>query len=150
MHYLLLSCSRKKNLVSHPVKAIDLYNGVFFSVYKKALRNNPYLKSNLKLLIISAKYGLIEDSDYISFYDLKMSSESASRQRHNNTSKLHELIEIDDPQSLTVVMGKTYMQSIDLSEIRIPIKIINGEIGLMLHSLKEWLGAISRGDISAY
>jgi hypothetical protein len=119
-------------------------------VYKKALRNYPYLKSDLKLLIISAKYGLIEDSELISFYDLKMNSESASRQQNNNTSKLQALIERDHPQSLTVVMGKTYMQSIDLSEIRIPIKTINGEIGSMLHGLKEWLGAISRGDFSAY
>ncbi len=150
MYFLLLSCSNKKKPFPSPVKAVDLYNGVFFSVYKKALRNNPCLKSNLKLLIISAKYGLIEDSEFISFYDLKMSSESASRQRHNNTSKLQALIERDHPQSLTVVMGKTYMQSIDLSDIKIPIKIVNGEIGIMLHGLKEWLGAISRGDISAY
>lgn len=143
MHYLLLSCSSKKNLIHTPVKAINLYNGVFFSVYKNALRSNPRIKSNIKLLIISAKYGLIEDADLISYYDQKMTAHIASLQRNDNTAKLKALVENDKPQSLIVVMGKTYLQSLDLSAITIPTQIINGEIGVMLHGLKEWLDTVN-------
>jgi len=131
-----------------PVKAVDLYNGVFFSVYKKAMRKNPQLESKLKLLIISAKYGLLEDSEHISYYDLKMTDMIASQQRYDNTSRLKYLIDRDNPASMAVVMGKTYLQSIDLSEITIPIQIINGEIGVMLHELKAWLESVNRGDIN--
>ena len=148
MHFLLLSCSNKKQPSDTPVKAIDLYNGVFFSVYKKALRNNPCIESNLKLLIISAKYGLLEASDHISYYDQKMTDEVASQQRYNNTTKLKALVERDKPQSMAVVMGRTYLQSVDLSDLTIPIQIVSGEIGIMLHGLKEWLEALGRGDIN--
>ena len=145
MHFLLLSCSSKKKPFIKPTKAINLYNGVFFSVYKKALRANPHLESNVKLLIISAKYGLIENTDLISFYDQKMTTHIASLQRHDNTAKLKALIEDDKPQSLIVVMGRTYLQSVDFSDITIPTQIINGEIGVMLHGLKEWLDTVTEG-----
>ena len=143
MQYLLLSCSNKKNKYDTPVAAIDLYNGVFFSVYRKALRNNPKLASCVKLIIISAKYGLIEDTDILSFYDQKMSLENANQQRKENTEKLKALIIRDKPQSLTAIMGRTYLQSIDLSDIPIPTEIINGEIGVMLHNLKVWLNTVT-------
>ena len=142
MHYLLLSCSNKKTWSSNPVKAIDLYNGVFFSVYKKALRNNPSLEGKLKLLIISAKYGLIEDSEMISYYDQKMTETVAFQQQANNSLKLQSLVERDQPQSIVVAMGKMYLKSIDLSNLSIPICLIQGEIGEMLHGLKTWLESI--------
>lgn len=144
MYYLLLSCSNKKIPSSTPIKAIDLYNGVFFSVYKKALRNNPSLDSHIKLLIISAKYGLIEDADYISFYDQKMNAEVAAQQRYYNTTKLKTLVERDKPQSMVVVMGTTYLQSVDFSDITIPTQFIRGEIGIMLHGMKEWLQSLTK------
>ena len=62
MHILLMSCSSKKNNTGRPIPAIDLYNGVFFSVYKKAIKAFPNISSKIKVLIISAKYGLIEAS----------------------------------------------------------------------------------------
>ncbi len=145
MHYLLLSCSSKKKPNDIPVKAIDLYNGVFFSVYKKALRAKPGLKSQIKLLIISAKYGLIEDTDFISYYDQKMTTDIANRQCCENTARIKALVERDKPQSLVIAMGRTYLQSVDLSDIKIPIHTINGEIGEMLHGLKEWLESVTKG-----
>lgn len=143
MHYLLLSCSSKKKPYDIPMKAVDLYNGVFFSVYKKALRAEPNLTSQIKVLIISAKYGLIEDTDYISYYDQKMTTDIANQQCCENTAKIKALVERDKPQSLVIVMGRTYLQSVDLSDITIPTQIINGEIGVMLHGLKEWLDTVT-------
>ncbi len=133
-----------------PVKAVDLYTGVFFSVYKKALRTAPGLSSNIKLLIISAKYGLIEDTDTISYYDQKMTTETAIQQRCKNTEKLKEIIESVKPKSMVVVMGKQYLQSVNLSDISIPCQVINGEIGIMLHSLKEWLESEFRKCSNGY
>ena len=143
MHYLLLSCSSKKKLVDMPIKAVDLYDGVFFAVLKKALRIHRNLDSNIKLFIISAKYGLIESTDYISYYDQKMTTEIAAHQRRENTTRLKSFIENDNPQSLVAVMGRTYLESIDFSDFQIPIMTINGEIGVMLHGLKEWLDSVA-------
>ena len=149
MKYLILSCSNKKTAHNTPVKAIELYNGVFFSVYKKAVRNDPDIESSIKLLIVSAKYGLIESTDVISYYDKKMNLEIAHIQRQQNTLKLQALIDRETPESITVVMGKTYLESIDFSAVSPPVHIINGEIGIMLHGLKAWLEANNRGDINA-
>lgn len=148
MHILLMSCSSKKNNTGRPIPAIDLYNGVFFSVYKKAIKAFPNISSKIKVLIISAKYGLIEASHPISYYDLKMSPSIALEQRNKNTSILQRYIHDIKPESIVVVMGKTYLQSVDLSDIQVPLTIISGEIGVMLHGLKEWLYAVSGGERS--
>lgn len=144
MHYLLLSCSNRKTAFETPVRAIDLYNGVFFSVYKKALRSEPTLSSCIKLMVISAKYGLIEDNAYISYYDQRMTASVAAKQRDSNTAKLKSFIERDKPESIVIVMGSVYLQSIDYSDMTIPYRVINGEIGTMLHDLKEWLKSLPK------
>ncbi len=144
MHYLLLSCSSKKVPTEKPVRAVELYNGVFFSVYKKALKKTPSLSSRIRLIIVSAKYGLIKDTDEISLYDMKMTAKIAVQQQSCNTAKLQSLLETETVESLTIVMGKAYLQSINLSDITIPYQVINGKIGMMLHSLKEWLEAMSK------
>lgn len=148
MHILLMSCSSKKRNVDRPISAIDLYNGVFFSVYKKALKAFPSISSKVKVLIISAKYGLIEANHSISYYDLKMSPSIALEQQNENTSILQSFIHDLKPETLVVVMGKTYLQSVDLSDIKVPIMIIRGEIGVMLHSLKQWLYDVGGGERS--
>ncbi len=148
MHILLMSCSSKKRNTDRPIPAIDLYNGVFFSVYKKAVKTFPSLSSKVKVLIISAKYGLIDASHSISYYDLKMSHSIALAQRNENTSILQSFIHDLKPETLVVVMGKTYLQSVDLSDIQIPIMIISGEIGVMLHNLKQWLYDVGGGERS--
>ena len=149
MHILLMSCSSKKRSVDRPIPAIDLYNGVFFSVYKKAVKTFPSLSSKVKVLVISAKYGLIEASHPISYYDLKMTPSIAFEQQNENTRILKRFIHDLKPETLVVVMGKTYMQSVDLLDIQVPVKIINGEIGVMLHNMKQWLFSVGGGERSA-
>ena len=149
MHILLMSCSSKKRSVDRPIPPIDLYNGVFFSVYKKAVRTFPSLSSKVKVLVISAKYGLIEASHPISYYDLKMTPSIAFEQQNENTRILKRFIHDLKPETLVVVMGKTYMQSVDLLDIQVPVKIINGEIGVMLHNMKQWLFSVGGGERSA-
>ena len=148
MHILLMSCSSKKRNTDHPIPAIDLYNGVFFSVYKNAVKVFPSLSSKVKVLIISAKYGLIEASHPISYYDLKMSPSIALEQRNKYTCIFQRYIHDIKPESIVVVMGKTYLQSVDLSDIQVPLMIISGDIGVMSHGLKEWLHAVSGGERS--
>lgn len=148
MHILILSCSSKKKCVDYDAPAFEVYDGVFFSVYKKAVNAFPNLQSKVALFIISAKYGLIEANKKIAYYDLKMTMSIAQGQRENNTITLQRMVQKLQPESIVVVMGKTYLQSIDLSDVSIPVKYISGEIGVMLHGLKEWLYSIGGGEQS--
>lgn len=63
---ILISCSNSKHNVPG-AKAEDLYNGILFNAGM-----DYALKYKLKVLILSAKYGIIEPSTFIETYDLKM------------------------------------------------------------------------------
>lgn len=149
MQYLILSCSAKKSVAEDELSAIDRYKGVFFSIFKKAINSRPILQREIRLFIISAKYGLIESADTVDNYDLKMTNKLAAEQCKYNTQKLMELVQRDKPKVITAVMGQTYLKSIDLSMIPAPICIINGEIGTMLHAFKEWLDKLNGGSEDA-
>lgn len=138
MHILIISCSSKKNDVTNS-PAIDLYNGVFFSVIKRAMREMPEIREKFRLLIVSAQYGLICAESRIDNYDLKMTPQIAKIQKEENTNRLKDFIRNNSICDITVVMGKQYLESIDFSEIQLPIKFVNGEIGMMLHDLKTWI-----------
>lgn len=139
MHLIIMSCSAKKIASEDEIAAKDLYKGVFFAVRKNALQANPVLLQNTHTLIVSAKYGLIDEDDMVKTYDLRMSPQIAKAQREINTIKLKAIIEKLRPEDITIVMGKTYVDSLDFSQITIPHRFINGQIGIMLHEFKSWL-----------
>ena len=64
---VLTSCSFKKKKTKSAIKAKELYEGDFF----KKVKNFASL-NNFDLKIISAKYGLVDSNDSISYYDLKI------------------------------------------------------------------------------
>ena len=107
------------------------------------------MHKNIVPVIVSAKYGLISADKLIDYYDLKMTSEIAASQRFMNTDRLNNIIRDIHPQSIVVVMGKTYLKSIDFVRFDVPITFISGSIGIMLHDLKKWLNNMNGGDASA-
>ncbi len=75
-YFLILACSQRKHPDSGLMPAIERYDGVNFRVLQKATREG-YLSENLDMLILSAKYGLIEANTPIESYDLKMTKQRA-------------------------------------------------------------------------
>jgi hypothetical protein len=55
---------------------MERYDGVHFRVLRKAQREG-YWPENLDMLILSAKYGLLDLDTVIEHYDLRMTSEQA-------------------------------------------------------------------------
>jgi len=84
-HLLINSCSDKKN--THPglLPAIDRYTGAWYGVINKLKREGRF-PDNLDILIISAKYGLIDSDKKIENYDRKMDS-SRARERRDSVIK---------------------------------------------------------------
>lgn len=149
MHILILSCSAKKKDTKDSLPALDMYQGVLFSVLKKALKDRPILRNELKILIVSAKYGLIHSDTVIQCYDLKMTPKIAAEQKESNTLRLRKVLTGAMPKSIVFAAGHTYLQSIDFTNISVPVKFINGEIGTMLHLLKVWLNTVCEEDNDA-
>jgi hypothetical protein len=68
---LLVTCSRRKRPDPGLLAAIERYDGGTFRVLRKA-RREGYWPEALDVLIVSAKYGLIDASTPIAFYDQQM------------------------------------------------------------------------------
>ena len=137
---LLISCSNRKNQsTATPKPAFELYDGVFYRLIKNTFRNNQSIQNKLDIFILSAKYHVIPSDSMIEPYNLKMDKKISISNKQINTSLLKRYILEKKPRTLTVVMGKTYRDSIDWNEINIPITFITGEIGMMQSQLKKWL-----------
>lgn len=145
-HLLLISCSKTKNRQlrnNEEVKlpAIKGYDGKIFLTLRKAFREG--LGHNVDVLIISAKYGLLEATDEISYYEERMTKQKAAELRDRVLSKLKLIVTNGgDYKKIFVMLGKAYFEAISgLSTlIDIPIDIIKMEkIGKAQQKLRNLL-----------
>lgn len=132
---LIIPCSKvKKNLID--TSAVELYDGPFFRMIRK------YRSNDFDILVLSAKYGMIEGNRKISYYDQKMTLERAkelSNEIHSNLSLyLHENC-YDD---IYINVGKIYFEALKPSFYLFNHKnvhLASGGIGTRLHYLKNWV-----------
>ena len=132
---LLISCSAsKRNLRNRP--AIEVYDGPSYRMLRK------YTRSDMDILILSAKYGLITHDERISNYDQRMTKQRALDLRDETTTKLVSVIKTHDYHEVYVDLGAAYRYAIDFNDpvLRsINFKFNEGTIGIRLHNLKTWL-----------
>lgn len=136
---LLISCSSKKQTLNDRM-AIEVYDGPFYQVVRKHNRDD------LDILILSAKYGLIDQNQVISTYDAIMTPKIANEIRKDSTEKLLKIINENNYSEIFVELGKTYENAIDFTKLEfmdLNIKFDSGTIGKRLHNLKEWLKSVN-------
>lgn len=134
---LILPCSKQKKKLDN-VPAIELYDGPFYRIIKK------HNLSNIVILIVSAKYGLINSDEVISFYDQKMTRIRAKEIASEINSKMEGKIDIDNYDKIFINLGKDYMRALEGSNIICNNNVVfaKGKIGERLHQLKNWLVSI--------
>src|SRR5690348_1532694 len=141
---LLITCSATKRIEpSQPLRAMDRYDGVFFRILRKWIRETGG-SASLKIYILSAEFGLIEADRRIPYYDRKMTAARAIRLRPDTQRKLREVFSRRSYDSIFVNVGRTY--SISLNGVK---EIANGTwasggIGQRAKALKAWLGSCQR------
>ena len=99
-----------------------------FQVIQKAKREGRW-GDNLHLGIISAKYGFLRSTASIENYDLKMTSEIA---RKHNPQVIQEIIKWNKEEKfdyIYILMGKTYLETIEGLETHIDTEIIVENMG---------------------
>jgi hypothetical protein len=103
----LVICGCSKSKLNTKAKAIDLYQGQIFRSIKKYTETHGY-----ELLILSAKYGLIEKNKLIHPYDQTLKNkkdiqELAQKLRKNNlTQKITQFKRIE------LIMGNNYLEAL--------------------------------------
>lgn len=116
--------------------ALDLYDGPFYRVVRK---NKP---KNLDIIILSAKYGLINSKKSISYYDQIMTIKRAEELSLEVMIGLEEILREKCYNEIFINLGKTYMLALDGSRNMLDeynVHRTSGQIGERLHQLKNWL-----------
>lgn len=124
---LVQSCSNRKRESRSPLPAVERYDGYFFRIVKKAIDEGA-LREDIDIVILSAKFGLLDIEDDIPMYDRKMTSQRAEELREDVVSSLVTRVQTDEYDTLVVNMAKEYEQAIAgvNSQLEIGVKRISG------------------------
>jgi cytoplasmic iron level regulating protein YaaA (DUF328/UPF0246 family) len=144
-HLLIISCSKTKNNLLKNNDDVKLpafrgYDGKLFLTLRKAFREG--LGHNIDILIISAKYGLLEASDEISYYEERMTKKKAHELRDDVLKKLSRYLTAHTYRKIFVMMGRDYLEAIRgiNTLIDVPVEIIKMEkIGKAQQKLRNLL-----------
>ena len=132
---LVIACSNMKRKL-HNTPAIEVYDGPYYRILRKINL------SKKDILIISAKYGIIDSNDKISFYNKRMNKKRALKLRSQVSEKLHKALSSVIYEEVFFELGKDYLDVIAINPSSYPgIKFVfdRGTIGIRLHDLKSWL-----------
>lgn len=136
---LVQSCSATKHNVDNRVHALDLYDGYFFRIIKNAVRSGRF-QPGLDIVIISAKYGIVESDDKIRYYDQRMDTERANELNEDVVSAIASKIIENKYDKVWINLGKDYLPAVDGLEaaVDIPVGYIEGSgIGMKGKQLKH-------------
>jgi len=144
-HLMIISCSDKKNIQPGLLPAIQRYKGAWYGVINKLKREGNF-PSNLDILIISAKYGLINSEMQIENYDQKLDYTRARELNEPILSKLENIISMTSYENILINLGSIYIATISGLENIVSnttkIQLIKGRIGERKRDMKKWILSI--------
>lgn len=140
---LILSCSKQKNSKSELLPALERYDGPNFRVVRRYLQEIQVTSAKATILILSAKFGLIEASQPIPDYDQIMIGLLEEKLAQAANSKLSEVFEETRALSVRLQMSQTYLvalyQAFPLLKNYPLLSVAAGTPGQRLAGLKQWL-----------
>lgn len=145
-YLLIVACSQRKSDCPDLLPAIERYDGGNFRVLRKANRDGR-LPETIDVLVLSAKYGLIEASTPISDYEQRMTQKRAAELQPLVTEKLHNHLQENTYDEIYVDLGQDYWPAInETANLFDTTSVIyaKGRIGQRLASLKGWLHSRSQ------
>ena len=145
-YLLIISCSQRKVATAEALPAIDRYDGPTYRTLRKfRSEQDKKFPNNLRILILSAKYGLIFPETEIHNYDLKMTAERAEVIRAEVQQDLYQClffyqIAYGGMDQVFINLGKDYMRIFEgVDWERISTIEASGGIGLRTQQMKTWL-----------
>jgi hypothetical protein len=138
---LILSCSQRKAASRGRVPALDRYDGPAFRILRKFLREAA--ADDPIVLILSAKYGLIDSAKRIPDYDCRMSMSRAKELRPAVLEGLSRVLRSRHWGAIGLCLGKVYRAALEGMEPLLPedahVEILGGGQGQRLANLRRWL-----------
>lgn len=134
---LILSCSARKTNNPELIPAIDRYDGHFFRVFKKALRDG--YAQNVQLAILSARFGLLNSDTLIPNYEQPMTPEQCEAKKSRVQENLTLWLDDTRYDQIFVNVGKDYLPLIEGMPGLATATFVTGQIGERAHQLRDWL-----------
>lgn len=105
---LVISCTRRKHPLPGGLAAWDRYQGGCFPTLKH-IQTTYGFPSDIDIVILSAKYGLVRPCDRIEWYDQKMSPERAKELQPLVEEKVSSLLRQAEYAQSLVLLEEVYM-----------------------------------------
>lgn len=142
---LVQGCSKSKKPVSEPVDAFELYEGYYYKIIKKAMRQDEF-DNDFDICILSAKHGLLDLDDQIVTYDQKMTKERAEELREDVVPELQTRVQTGGYDMVILNLGEMYRHAVTGFETQVDaaVQTLDGGLGERGHSLKN----VIRGDMA--
>ena len=138
---LILSCSKQKKRTRGPLPAIERYDGPAFRVLRKYLRECA--TEAPVVLILSAKFGLIEAAEKIPYYERRLTVASAEKLRPQILRNGARVLTARSWRRIGVSAGREYRTAISglqaFVPAKVPFEVLAGGLGPRLTALRDWL-----------
>jgi hypothetical protein len=138
---LIVPCSKKKTTKYEKTQAINLYDGPLYHSLRKYVHDFSN-NDGLDIMILSAKYGLIEPKKIIQKYDQRMTIERATALAPSCRGAIKQLLSEKDYDKVIINLSADYMKAFEeaLEEIdQGKLVQINGRNGMRLHETIKWI-----------
>lgn len=135
---LILACSATKRLEQRPMPAIERYDGPAWRVLRRALRERPGLRAELRVWALSAKWGLISEQFPVWPYDRRLSADGARDLAPSVAVTARWLAGREPLAPVCINVGPLYRRALP-DPLPWPVRWVEGPIGSRLAQLKEWL-----------
>ncbi|RRR69619.1 MAG: hypothetical protein EI684_15160 [Candidatus Viridilinea halotolerans] len=139
---LITACGGTKRPDAGLLPAIERYDGPSFRMLRKTLGQLSD-EQRPTVLILSAKFGLIEADRLTPDYDQRMTPEQASRLAPQVDEALDRLLRTATYTHTLFHMGKAYLAAMDIAPWKLShmgrIAFTTGGIGMQMSQMKHWL-----------
>lgn len=138
---VVIPCSAaKREFPSRPIAAFERYDGPFYKVIRKAKRERRF-NPLIRIVILSAKHGLIRGGVKIRSYDQRFDADTAVLRGPKVRSDLKRLIRTGKFSRVCVNLGRDYAAVIqEMPELHDAVWA-EGSIGKRAALLKQWIQA---------
>jgi hypothetical protein len=140
-YLLIIACSQRKRADKGLLPAIDRYDGGNYRVLRKVKREGLWSDS-IDVLVLSAKYGLIDASTVIDNYEQRMDRSRAVELKEQVTQTLENYSSRKAYSEVYLELGKDYHLAVDRMQDIFPVSKLlfsQGRIGERLRNLRCWL-----------
>jgi len=140
---LVLSSSQRRSTRPEAIPAIDRYEGVYFRIVKKYLREG--ILRNTDVLVVSEKFGILRADDKVPYHEPfrgYLPQKDLEERRKTNLDKLRAILAQKSYSEIFVACGKDFQKLIDGFQKLTPAKIVfcrGSGLGPKAQELKRWI-----------